>query len=264
MTMKFLLVILVLFCSFEWSNAQKSKRYKYPKHQVNKSRTKVKAAGKQKGVKSAKVGTVKLNLFPTMIGQYSLEFEGYLDAHSSFGLRAGYMPSMLFIGNLLPFSDGDGESLDLSIYGMSFSPYYKYYTSGDANGNGLYVSPYLKWNKYTVDFLVDSGGDRQAISPDFLGIGMGVQLGYQWIFASGFTVDWTFLGISVQRFKAGLTVESTGDVDELRDDYSNYFTGTPLMPEGELQFDRVGRSIQASTTGFIPLVRSMISLGYTF
>ncbi|MBN1927326.1 MAG: DUF3575 domain-containing protein [Prolixibacteraceae bacterium] len=150
---------------------------------------------------------VKFSLSGANFGAYSLAYEHALNEKSSLNLTLGYWTPN---NGIFTFSEDfyiEDRILDESIWigelytGYHFSLDYRIHPAGEGL-KGFYWGPYARyWN---LGFKLRDRIDENYfdINSSFSGLGLGVQIGYQWVIAKIVTIDWYFLGLGAQSFNA--------------------------------------------------------------
>jgi hypothetical protein len=99
-------------------------------------------------------------------------------------------------------------------------------------------------------------------------MGAGIAIGYQWLISDSFTIDWTFIGLNVERLTANLEVTSdspdyTPDFQQWGDDIQDgaddfLFLGDKV--DVTVEADRVKVSLPIT----LPMPYSSLTIGYYF
>lgn len=230
----------------------------------------------------AQKSAVKLGLGGLFVTSPNLRFETALGDRMSFQLTGSYkIPTNLALSSNnasdeVSFTDG-------KLRGFAIIPELRFYF-GQANAGtieGFYLAPYLKFHRYGVGTsasfdYTSNEGVTYNLNPDMnvsLGtIGGGLQIGYHWIFGEHFSLDWHFIGFSVDGHRLRAKADfSNSDVD-LKDvarfliDEYNASTDTPIdITEEDLESIPVdGNQIRINAPFTFPGFRAGISIGYAF
>lgn len=245
---------------------------------------------------------LKLDITALFSAELRLNYEYTLDDNKSVVLMAGTMiphkiPSLIYNPTAIEDEYGGDINLQNRFSGYMFGAQFRFYLGESSVPAGLYLAPYFKYHRYSIKTAVlyednitesqyqDLNEDEQThaeyLGPDnylFANTGIfdgslsrlsgGLALGYQWHINDALTIDWTFIGIGVERLTARLEVSSSSenynpdyqqwadDIDEGADNF--FFIGDRL--DVEVEQDKV--SIELPIT--IPMPYSSISIGYTF
>ena len=117
---------------------------------------------------SAQSNIIKTNPFGLAYGNFNVTYERVLNPSASFLVKGNYMYKLL--------------GLDVSLAGLGVG--YRYYITHAKKEipNGFYVNP-------QVAFAFGSIKDNNDTSYSATNFGIGAELGYQWVWSSGFTLD---------------------------------------------------------------------------
>ena len=160
---------------------------------------------------TAQDNAVKLDVFNSIIGNYSLGYERVLNEKQSINLYVAFMPEK----NLFPFGS---NAFDLSadpdltdrISGFSVSPEYRFYFGQDVRKSprGFYVAPYFRISDYKLKLNDSYQGHNTLVDCSLFTTGVGAQLGAHWVFNDWFSLDWQFFGLGVDRHDLKLDYSS--------------------------------------------------------
>jgi hypothetical protein len=136
---------------------------------------------------------VKINILSPIVKTLNMSYERAINENSSFQLGFFYT----------------GWSNDLTKFsGFGITPEYRFYLSETPAPQGVYVAPFLRYQKFNVSDKEIS--DSEA---DFSAIGGGVVIGKQWVFKEKITLD-IFLGPAYTSGKvSGESGDSSFDTD---------------------------------------------------
>ncbi|SRR5260221_3640676 len=129
-----------------------------------------------------KSNNLKINIFSPVVKTLNLQYERVLNKDQSF--QFGF------------FYTGYSSS-GTSLSGVGFTPEYRFYLSGDAAPDGVYIAPFLRYQSFT---LSDDQNDKGTLST----FGGGVILGRQWVFKGRITLD-LFIGPSYNSGSVSVT-----------------------------------------------------------
>ena len=158
--------------------------------------------------------TVKLNTIALALNNVSLFYERNLNEHWSVLLGAGYrwgggIPKAFALGNVIVSSESKG------IRGFKLAPELRYYFNFCECGgtpSGLYTGLYGRYTHYSGDltFNVWTGSEFVDVATlgDFSEYGIGLQIGYQFIFKERFLIDLMFAGPRLSTNKMTFSVDS--------------------------------------------------------
>lgn len=157
---------------------------------------------------------VKLNAVGMVLSNVSLLYERSLNEHWAVQAGAGYrwggdIPKAFALGNVIVSSESKG------IRGYSFTPEIRYYFNYCECGgapSGLYAGLYGRYTKFYGDltFNVWTGSEFADVvtAGNFREFGIGLQLGYQFIFKKRFLVDLMIAGPRISTNKIKFSMES--------------------------------------------------------
>ena len=245
---------------------------------------------------------LKLDLTALAMAELRLNYEYKHNENKSFVLMAGTMiphkiPSLIYNTSMIEDEYGGDVNLQNRFSGYMVGGQFRFYVGESTVPAGFYVAPYLKFHRYSIKTSVlyednitesqyqalneDEQTHAEYVSPDnylynstgnFDGslrrIGGGLALGYQWHINDALTIDWTFIGIGVERLTAKLEVSTSSenydpDYQEWADDINEgaedfFFIGDRL--DVEVESDKVTVALPIT----IPMPYSSITIGYTF
>lgn len=172
--------------------------------------------------------------------------------------------------------DLDGEEESLTHKTFSILAGYRLYL-GKKAARGLYFEPYLKYLKHDLHSQIDhelDGDNREFnVNSEFSAFGLGLQLGYQFLIADKFSIDFYFLGPEGNIAKSNTFTQEVGngpawsqsEVDDAQDMLNDFFEDIPfLRDEIEINVNASQRSVSTKFDGFLPGFRFGISLGFRF
>lgn len=217
--------------------------------------------------------TVKFSLSGVNYGDYSLNYERALNEKSSLNLTVGYWSPNI---GIFTFSDDfyieDGWLEDAPWFVDLYSGYhvsldYRIHPAGEGL-KGFYWGPYARyWNlDFTLRDRIDE--DYFDINTSFSGLGLGVQIGYQWVIAKIVTIDWYFLGVGAQSFLANgdyviTPDQSNFDYESIVSDVTGGYDSVPYIAKNvktEVYSDKLNLQIPI----IIPDIRMGFSIGIAF
>ena len=122
----------------------------------------------------AQENVVKVNIFSPIFKTLNLSYERKISANSS-----------LQLGFLYTFYSPE----DASFSGIGLTPEYRFYLSDTEAPAGVYVSPFLRYLKFSAEGTEDGNSNKGTLSI----FGGGVTIGKQWIFKEKISLD-VFIG----------------------------------------------------------------------
>lgn len=189
--------------------------------------------------------------------------------------------TVAFIGfkDDIPFTDIEGEEVNtdvatkISIF--TVTPEYRIYLSKRDIPRGFYVGPYLRYARYNMDFstsvaTTNDNGEPETVSVLVDGgmntLGLGAQLGVQWVIADVVTIDWSFFGIGFNRYSinlTGTTDASNADLEQIAEDIQTNLEDVPFIGD-RVKFDAASNSIEAKIPFYGMAIRTNLKVGYLF
>ncbi len=167
----------------------------------------------------------------------------------------------------------DGHDVDMSMKAFSFLAGYRKYLSKQVL-KGFYVEPFFTYVHHTSDGTGEGKLDNQSVTMDFTnaynGIGVGVQLGSQFILAKRFVIDLFFFGpqltASTNNFRAidynDSAAWNTIQADEAENDIEKFLNQFPFIKNKvNVRVDKPNRAVTANFKGALVGVRFGVSIG---
>jgi hypothetical protein len=156
---------------------------------------------------------------------------------------------------------------------FSFLAGYRKYLSKQVL-KGLYVEPFFTYVHHTSDGIGEGKLNNQSVTMDFTnaynGIGVGVQLGSQFIIAKRFVIDLFFLGpqltSSTNNFRAIDYNDSAAwnaiQADEAENDIRKFLNQFPFIKNKvNVHVDKPNRAVTADFKGALVGIRFGVSIG---
>ena len=170
--------------------------------------------------------------------------------------------------------DGDKQTITQKTFSAMAG--YRMYL-GRGNMHGAYFEPYVKYLKNNASFTTSAdldGSSRDfAVSSEYSAVGVGAQLGAQFLIGNHFTIDFYFLGPEANSSKHNILMQELGsgaawDAKESEDaekELNNTFKDVPLVGKKlAISVDNNQRSVSSAFKGFLPGFRFGLSFGYRF
>jgi hypothetical protein len=147
---------------------------------------------------------VKAGFSDAFLGNFNLAYERMLNSNHSLQIKIGYLNPVAS-----PFFTEEAITPEAYSFiqengGMSASIEYRFYISEKLSAEGFYIAPYLRWFNQFVDFEDEIEARFYTVNTKLNTVGLGAQLGYQWIIGEMFTLDFHFLGIGLDHYMAQL------------------------------------------------------------
>jgi hypothetical protein len=157
---------------------------------------------------------VKLNVIGLALHNVSLFYERSLNDHWTLQAGTGYrwgggLPKVFGMGDLIVSSKTTG------LRGYHISPELRYYFNFcecESSPSGLYTGLYTRYTKYYGDlnfhYWTDTEYADAAVASNFSEMGVGIQIGYQFIFKKRFSVDFMFAGPRLSTYRLKCSIDS--------------------------------------------------------
>jgi hypothetical protein len=154
-------------------------------------------------------GAIKLNIFPLLLKNISLQAEIGINKNASGCLGFSIIGQRNIPGFLTP-----SIFTNAKLSGWSITPEFRWYPGEGQDGQppqGFYIAPYFRYSKYTLtgDFNYDYSNliiIRANVKGTYSGKGIGAMLGYQWVVNNHFSIDWWIAGGHVGSGKVEVAV----------------------------------------------------------
>jgi len=181
----------------------------------------------------------------------------------------------------VPFSRGfdatfDGNNVDMHMKNFSFLAGYRKYLSKQIL-EGFYIEPFFTYAHHTAYGTGEGALDGQHVTMDFdndyNGIGIGIQLGAQFIIARRLAIDFFFLGpqltSSTNNFRAIDRYNSAAwtdiQADEAEQDIKDFLNQFPFIRNKvDVNVDKTNRTVMADFQGPLVGIRCGFSIGFAF
>ncbi len=212
---------------------------------------------------------ITLKWAPTglILGDASFQGEYGFIKKSSLTAKIGVPLSRSYHANF------DGHDVDMSMKAFSFLAGYRKYLSKQML-KGFYVEPFFTYVHHTSDGVGEGDLDNQPVMMDFTnaynGIGIGVQLGSQFIIAKRFVIDLFFFGpqltSSRNNFRAidykNSSAWNTIQADEAEQDIRDFLNQFPFIKNKvNVHVDTPNKTVTADFNGALMGLRFGVSFG---
>lgn len=170
----------------------------------------------------------------------------------------------------------DDKNADFSMKAVSFLAGYRTYLS-KKHMKGLYFEPYFKYVHHTSEGTGDADltGDKVVMSfiNDYNGIGVGAELGVQFLISKRFVIDLFFLGPEINSSKNNFrAVEISNTIpwtpaqaSEAEQDIRNFIHQFPFIRNKvNVMADQNNKTVVADFDGVLPGYRIGVSFGLAF
>jgi hypothetical protein len=170
----------------------------------------------------------------------------------------------------------DDKDADFSMRAMSFLAGYRSYLS-KKHMKGLYFEPYFKYVHHISEgsgyAVLDGDKVLMNFTNDYNGVGVGAQLGVQFLISKKFVIDFFFLGPEINsarnNFKAieisGTLPWTSVKANEAEQDIRDFIDKFPFIRNKvDIMVDQNNKTVAANFKGALPGYRIGVSFGYAF
>lgn len=211
------------------------------------------------------ISAVKTSVTGLLLGDYSLSYERHTFNKQSAQFRIGYFQPLLspFIAEktITPsefsFIDSKGS--------IQSSLEYRFYT-GEAPMHGFYLGPYLRYYAIRANYTDEIKTTLFNVEGSVNTIGLGVQLGYQFLINEKFSIDLSFFGAGIDKNNVKLiytTTTSNFNYNSIVDDVSGVFEDIPYF-EKKLKNEVNPGNLTTKLPFLFPGLRAGITVGVSF
>ena len=209
---------------------------------------------------------VKLNLPNLAFGNITLNYERILSARNSVALNVGFIRPQQPIGVLSDAFNTDETISTPEFSGITATGEYRFYSRKKGAGRGFYFAPYARYASHKLDFDATIEDNFSNVSTQLSAIGLGGQIGVQWLIKDRIAIDWGILGLAAQWYTLKATYKSPlGEdlnFDEIRADLEAEIESSPLT--NKLEFTNTDDSLEAKMPFLFGGARTYLSVGYKF
>ncbi|MEM1122354.1 MAG: DUF3575 domain-containing protein, partial [Bacteroidota bacterium] len=208
---------------------------------------------------------LKLNLPNLLFNNVTLNYERMVNKQHTLSFHLGYLrPQEPFFAlhNALKLED-DLDPGRLS--GFTATAEYRFYQNEKGAGRGLYVAPYLRYANYDLAVNTIIVGNYANTNTSVSTVGIGGQLGMQWLIGEQVVVDLGILGLALQSYtltSSFKTIDEPIDFDEIRDRIQQEVQGYPFIRD--LSFSETNESLSLKMPFLFGGARAYLSVGFKF
>jgi hypothetical protein len=223
----------------------------------------------QQNMTQQRKNTIKLELAASLWYNNALgvSYERITKPNQSFAVSAGYQE--------LRRSPRLGENIatkeDRSKHGYKFGAEYRFYLTKENKypaPRGLYMGPYFTQHRFNNERILEVSHDgtteQTILNTKFTVVNFGVQLGYQFLINSRWTIDLVFIGPSVSRYRYSIDLSGnyTFDPADIKSEIIRDFIERFPLLEEVLSEKRATRSGELDTWSYG--YRYQFHIGYHF
>ena len=228
---------------------------------------------------------IKLNLVSLPLGIIYPQYERVITPRFSVQLGVGFSPEKKIpkftqnlvediIGNEADKSEESSMEVffkELRYTTLIITPEARYYLSGKKGApKGLYLGAFLRYSQHSGTSIYPHERSDGSIA-EFDGelksnaFGGGLDLGIQWLIKDKISIDWTIIGIGVNKSVLDFRVESENmtpeDIIDITTEIKDNYTGGDIFT---LELTAGNDYVNAVYTGLLPILRFGLSVGYAF
>lgn len=209
---------------------------------------------------------VKLNLPNLAFGNITLNYERILSARNSVALNVGYIRPQQPLSVINDAFNADETISVPEFSGITATGEYRFYSRKKGAGRGFYFAPYARYANHKLNFNATIDDNFSNVATQLSAIGLGGQIGVQWLIKDRIAIDWGILGLAAQwyTFKATYTSPLGEDLnfEEIRADLEAEIEDSPLT--NKLEFTSTESSLEAKMPFLFGGARTYLSVGYKF
>lgn len=203
----------------------------------------------------------------------SFEYERKFSPRNSFILGVGIPSSKPFISKFSGNSNPSDITDDL-LSTMAIRAAYRHYTGHHTQAAGFYISPYLKYQTYSMSGKSSQSTDlginfSEDIKVDGNTMSAGLQFGAQLMIAKRVCIDFYFFGIEagLANFDGKVTSSNSDPtvLNEMKKNVDDFISNLPTFLGDKFTTSQTGSTIglKGSSVPF-PWYRGGISIGFAF
>lgn len=220
---------------------------------------------------------LSLGLPGLIVGNINVGYEKVISENKTLALHIGVIiprevPEWLTFGD--ETSSAILEELDNSAEGLSIVGEYRMYTGDKGAPFGFYVAPLVRYHNYQLTVGGDFDGETAEVQTKLNRIGLGLQLGAQFKLGDRMTLDWNFLGLTIDQNTITIEASSNNadtdfqeieeelqaDVDRLQADIDRL----PLYYSDEIKLTSDNDFVKGKGSLIGLGLRSGLTIGYRF
>ncbi len=216
----------------------------------------------------AQDNTFKLGLSDAFLGNFNFSYERTVSEKNSIQFKIGYWQPTLSVFISENTITPEAYELQEARGGLNTSLEYRFYTSQGNAQKGLYIAPYLRYINQSAMFTDEIDGDLFDVDTRLNSVGIGGQIGYQFVINEIFTIDFYFFGAGVDRHAVKLkytlqTPQSGFDYNTITDDVSEVFEDINYL-EKRLKHEVNSNNLTSKLPFLFPGFRFGVNLGVAF
>lgn len=213
----------------------------------------------------AQENLVKINPLGLLGRSLTLGYERVIQDKQSFAVNLNFSLGLPGTTTSLLEDALSSEGVDegsIGLSGIMITPQYRFYAGQKGAPRGFYFAPYVRYSSRTVKFGGQFDGTSTDVSFRLSGIGVGFQLGAQWLINDQISIDWYFLGLGAN-YNTLTATYTAPNAAEIEADVLDELTDLPIIGSG-ITTEVSGNELRAKASAILPGFRSGISLGFAF
>ncbi|MEM6318251.1 MAG: DUF3575 domain-containing protein [Bacteroidota bacterium] len=208
---------------------------------------------------------LKVNLPNLAFGNVTLNYERMVNKQHTVSVHLGYLrPQKPFFAlhNLLNLED------DLALgtmSGFTATAEYRFYQNQQGAGRGFYVAPYVRYADYDLAVNTVIVDNYTETNTSVSTIGVGGQVGMQWLVNDQISIDLGILGLAIQSYNLKSTfktIDEPVNFDEIEDRVQRAVEGYPFV-QG-LDFVETEEELSLKMPFLFGGARAYLTVGYKF
>lgn len=204
-----------------------------------------------------------------IVGNINVGYEKVLSENKALAFHVGvFVPREVTVS--LTFGDETAaevlEELDNNVQGLSIVGEYRMYAGDKGAPFGFYVAPMVRYNNYEMTVGADFDGETAEVQTKLNRIGLGLQLGTQFQLGERMTLDWYFLGLTIDQNTITIEASSNNpdtDFQEIEEDLQADVDDLPLYSD-EIELTSGNDFVKAKGSIIGLGLRSGLTIGYRF
>tara|TARA_B100000768_G_scaffold44140_1_gene42896 strand:- start:1472 stop:2197 length:726 start_codon:yes stop_codon:yes gene_type:complete len=204
-----------------------------------------------------------------IVGNINVGYEKVISENKTLALHIGVIiprevPEWLTFGD--ETSSAILEELDNSAEGLSMVGEYRMYIGDKGAPFGFYVAPMVRYHDYQLTVGTDFDGETVLMGTKLNIIGLGLQLGTQFKLGDRMTLDWNFLGLTIDQKTITIEAYSNNadtDFQEIEEELQAEVDDLPLYSD-KIELTSGNDFIKGKGSLIGLGLRSGLTIGYRF
>ena len=196
-------------------------------------------------------------------GNFTLNYERVLSSKNSVALNLGFIPSQSTPSFINTIVDAN-EASPSTFSGYTATAEYRFYGKKGVT-RGFYFGPYARYAAHDLNFDGEIEGNNTNVDAQLSAIGLGGQIGIQWLIKDRIAIDWGIIGVGAQWYNFKTTfsaIDQAINFEEIQADLETQIEDSPLT--NRLEFTSTEDTLRASMPFLFGGARTYLSVGYKF